>query len=105
MFCRRLLLWQADRPLLGRDFHQPHGQALVGTPLNHALEPTQLFEAAVELANFFILTWMFKSKKFDGQILAPYLFLYGIARLLLWNSSAATKAEARFSAALSAAPS
>jgi phosphatidylglycerol:prolipoprotein diacylglycerol transferase len=54
-----------------------------GTPLGHALEPTQLFESAVELANFFILMWLFRHKKFDGQVLGAYLFLYGVARFFL----------------------
>jgi phosphatidylglycerol:prolipoprotein diacylglycerol transferase len=55
----------------------------VGTPLNQPLEPTQLFESAVELANFFILMWIFKRKKFDGQVFGAYLFLYGVARYFL----------------------
>jgi phosphatidylglycerol:prolipoprotein diacylglycerol transferase len=55
----------------------------VGTPLHVALEPTQLFESAVELVNFFILMWLFKRKKFDGEIFGAYLFLYGIARFFL----------------------
>jgi phosphatidylglycerol:prolipoprotein diacylglycerol transferase len=42
-----------------------------------------LFEAAVELANFFILMWIFKRKKFDGQVLAAFLMLYGVARYFL----------------------
>src|ERR1700737_667943 len=54
-----------------------------GTPLNVPLEPTQLFEAAVELANFFILMWLFKRKKFDGQVVAAFLILYGVARYFL----------------------
>jgi phosphatidylglycerol:prolipoprotein diacylglycerol transferase len=48
-----------------------------------ALEPTQLFESAVELANFFLLTWMLKRKKFDGQVFGAYLMLYGVARYFL----------------------
>ncbi len=54
-----------------------------GTPLHVPLEPTQLFESAVELANFFLLMWLFKRKKFDGQVFGAYLFLYGIARYFL----------------------
>jgi len=53
------------------------------TPLGVPLEPTQLLESAVELANFFLLMWMFKRKKFDGQIFGAYLFLYGVARFFL----------------------
>lgn len=56
---------------------------LVGTPLGHALEPTQLFESAVELANFFVLGWMLKRKKFEGQVFSAYLILYGTARFFL----------------------
>jgi phosphatidylglycerol---prolipoprotein diacylglyceryl transferase len=67
----------------GVTFNNPIAHELVGTPLGHALEPTQLFESAVELCIFFILTWMFKRKKFDGQIFGAYLFLYGIARFFL----------------------
>jgi len=54
-----------------------------GTPLHVPLEPTQLFESAVELANFFILTWLFNRKKFPGQVFGAYLFLYGVARYFL----------------------
>jgi len=67
----------------GVTFTNPLAQQLVGTPLNEALEPTQLFESAVELSIFFLLTWMFKRKKFDGQIFGAYLFLYGVARFFL----------------------
>jgi phosphatidylglycerol:prolipoprotein diacylglycerol transferase len=64
-------------------FNNPIAHELVGTPLGHALEPTQLFEAAVEFANFILLTWLFTRKRFDGQIFAAYLVLYGVARYLL----------------------
>ncbi len=67
----------------GVTFTSPIANALVGTPLNEALEPTQLFESAVELVNFFILAWMLKRKKFDGQIMGSYFFLYGVARFFL----------------------
>ena len=64
-------------------FTNPIANANSYTPLGVPLEPTQLFEAAVELANFFILMWLFKRKKFDGQIFGAYLFLYGVARYFL----------------------
>ena len=40
--------------LLGRDLHQSVGPGLGGHSAEQALEPTQLFESAVELANFFL---------------------------------------------------
>jgi phosphatidylglycerol---prolipoprotein diacylglyceryl transferase len=67
----------------GVTFTNPLASALVGTPLGVPLEPTQLFESAVELANFFILMWMLKRKKFDGQVFAAYVMLYGVARYFL----------------------
>jgi len=67
----------------GVTFTNPLAAQLVGTPLGHALEPTQLFESAAELGIFFVLTWMFSRKKFDGQVFGAYLFLYGIARFFL----------------------
>ena len=47
------------------------------------LEPTQLFESAVELINFLILYWLIQRKKFEGQVIGSYLFLYGVARYFL----------------------
>jgi len=67
----------------GVTFTNPVAHELVGTPLNEALQPTQLFEFAVELANFFLLMWMLKRKKFDGQVFGAYLILYGVARFFL----------------------
>jgi phosphatidylglycerol:prolipoprotein diacylglycerol transferase len=67
----------------GVTFTNPLAQQLVGTPLNEALEPTQLIESAAELSIFFLLTWMLKRKKFDGQVFGAYLFLYGIARFAI----------------------
>lgn len=67
----------------GVTFTNPLAKQLVGTPLGVPLEPTQLFESAVELANFFILTWLFRHRKFDGQVMGAYLFLYGFARYFL----------------------
>jgi len=67
----------------GVTFKNPLAQAWVGTPLGVPLEPSQLFESAVELANFFILMWLLKRKKFDGQVFGAYLFLYGVARYFL----------------------
>lgn len=67
----------------GVTFTNPLAAQYVGTPLNIALEPTQLFESGAELIIFAILTWMFARKKFDGQVFGAYLFLYGIARFLI----------------------
>lgn len=67
----------------GVTFTNPLANAITGTPLNTPLEPTQLLESAVELANFFILMWLLKRRKFDGQVIGAFMFLYGIARFFL----------------------
>lgn len=64
-------------------FTNPLANQITGTPLNVPLEPTQLFEAAVELANFFFLMWLLKHRKFDGQVFGAFLFIYGVARFFL----------------------
>jgi phosphatidylglycerol:prolipoprotein diacylglycerol transferase len=67
----------------GVTFTNPLANELVGTPLNEKLQPTQLIEGGFELANFFFLMWLLRRKKFDGQVFAAYLVLYGVARYLI----------------------
>lgn len=67
----------------GVTFKNPLANFYSQTPLGIPLQPTQLFESAVELANFLILMWMLRRKKFDGQIFGAYVFLYGVARFFL----------------------
>ena len=64
-------------------FTNPLAKQITGTPLNVPLEPTQLFESAVELANFFFLMWLLKRRKFDGQVFGAFMFIYGVARFFL----------------------
>ena len=64
-------------------FRNPLAREITGTPLGIPLEPTQLFEFAVELANFIFLMWMLKRRKFEGQIIGAFMFIYGIARFFL----------------------
>jgi phosphatidylglycerol---prolipoprotein diacylglyceryl transferase len=64
-------------------FRNPLAREITGTPLNVPLEPTQLMESAVELANFIFLMWLLKRRKFDGQIFGAFLFIYGVARFFI----------------------
>jgi phosphatidylglycerol:prolipoprotein diacylglycerol transferase len=52
-------------------------------PLNVALHPVQLYEAAGEFMNFLILIGLMRYKKFDGQLFMTYLLLYGILRFIV----------------------
>ena len=67
----------------GVTYTNPQAAELVGTPLNVALHPTQLYESFAELANFIFLLWLSRRQKFPGQIVASYLILYGIERGLM----------------------
>ncbi len=53
-------------------FTNPLAAAITGTPLNKPLEPTQLFESAVELANFFFRgpnIWLIPVYLWSGAVL------------------------------------
>ena len=67
----------------GVTFTSRFANEIAGTPLGTPLEPTQLFESAVELANFIFLMWLLKRRKFDGQIIGAFMFIYGVARFFL----------------------
>ncbi len=64
-------------------FTNPLAADWVGTPLGVRLEPTQLMEAVVELANFIFLSWLIKRRHADGQVFGTYLIVYGIARFFI----------------------
>ncbi len=67
----------------GVTFKSSLAHGLFGTPLATPLHPTQLYEVALELANFCFLAWLLKRKRFQGQVAAAYLLFYGIARFWL----------------------
>ncbi len=64
-------------------FTSPIANAISDTPLGVRLHPTQLYESLAELANFAILYWLATRKKFEGQVIGLYLFLYGIERFVI----------------------
>ena len=71
-----------DKPW-GVTFTNPLAHDYAGTPLNIALHPTQLYEAAANAAIFVIVLSLYRRKTFDGQVAGAYLFLYGVARYFL----------------------
>jgi phosphatidylglycerol:prolipoprotein diacylglycerol transferase len=67
----------------GVTFHNPLANLVSGTPLGVRIEPAQLIEAAAEFFNFVLLMWLLKRKKFDGQIFATFIMLYGVERFFI----------------------
>ena len=64
--------------------HENTGVPIIGAdglPLH--LHPTQLYESFAMLAVFFLLIWLHRRKKFDGQILVSYAIIYSILRFMI----------------------
>ena len=64
-------------------FTNPLANQISDTPLGVRIEPTQLFESAFEFVNFLFLLWLLRHKKFEGQVMGAYLFLYGVWRFFI----------------------
>ncbi len=68
-----------DQPW-GVTFSSEYANQNVGVPLNVAIHPTQLYEAAGALVLFFVLLRMHARRRFRGQVFASYLLGYGVLR-------------------------
>jgi phosphatidylglycerol:prolipoprotein diacylglycerol transferase len=51
--------------------HETHGAAV---------HPTEIYDALLNLILYVFLAWLFRRKKFDGQIFATYLIIYAVFR-------------------------
>jgi len=61
----------------------PEAHRLVGVPLDTALHPTQLYEAAGALLIFALLYRRFSPKRAPGRLIGLYLILTATARFLV----------------------
>ncbi len=64
-------------------FRDPDAAQIGGAPLGIPLHPVQIYESLVCFALFCLLVIWGRRKKFDGEIILGYTFLYAIARILL----------------------
>ena len=55
----------------------------VGTPMDTALHPSQLYESLAAFLIFFFLLWLAPRKRFAGQVVLAYLALYSVVRFVL----------------------
>ncbi len=68
----------------GITFTDPFAAANVGTPLNQALHPTQLYEAGAEFLILVVLLWTErKGRPFAGRTFWLYMLLYAISRFII----------------------
>lgn len=59
--------------------HETHPFGMAATPVH----PTEIYDALLNLVLYFFLAWLFRRKKFDGQIFAMYLMLYAVLRSIV----------------------
>jgi phosphatidylglycerol:prolipoprotein diacylglycerol transferase len=65
---------------LGTTFRNQYAHDLTGVPLGTPLYPVQLFEAALNFLNFFVLFLVLRRKRFDGQVFSLYVINYSLIR-------------------------
>jgi phosphatidylglycerol:prolipoprotein diacylglycerol transferase len=56
----------------------PPGNPL-GSP-TYPVHPTEIYDALLNFGVYLFLAWLFRRKKFDGQIFATYLLCYAVTR-------------------------
>jgi phosphatidylglycerol:prolipoprotein diacylglycerol transferase len=59
--------------------HETHPAGMPAIPVH----PTEIYDALLNLGLYFFLAWLFRRKKFDGQIFATYLILYAVCRSIV----------------------
>ena len=64
----------------GLTFTNPQAHDLSGTPLGIPLHPTEIYDALLNLVLYGFLAWLFRRKKFDGEIFSTYLICYAVTR-------------------------
>ncbi len=67
----------------GVTFTSRFAERTTGVPLGIPLQPTQLYESAVEFALCAFLVWLFFRRHRDGEVMGAWLFCYGVARFFL----------------------
>ena len=59
------------------------GHEITGVPIDAHLHPTQLYESFSMLLVFFLLLWLHKHRRFEGQVILVYAVLYSVIRFLI----------------------
>jgi phosphatidylglycerol:prolipoprotein diacylglycerol transferase len=64
-------------------FSDPDAARIGGAPLGVPLHPVQLYESIVCLVLFVVLVRLSRRKRFEGEIILAYTWLYAMARFVL----------------------
>ncbi len=59
--------------------HETHPAGTPGIPVH----PTEIYDALLNLALYAALAWVFRRKKFDGQVIALYFMGYAVCRFIV----------------------
>jgi len=59
------------------------GQLASGAAESLGVHPTQIYESLLSLGLYVALAWLYRRKKFDGQVFAAYLVCYALLRSLV----------------------
>ncbi|HXD01447.1 MAG TPA: prolipoprotein diacylglyceryl transferase [Verrucomicrobiae bacterium] len=79
--CSTGLPWGIQFPNGSPAWDKQHGDGLVGA-LDPSLpvHPTEIYDSLLNFCFYLFLAWLFRRKKFDGQVFAVYLIGYAILR-------------------------
>jgi phosphatidylglycerol:prolipoprotein diacylglycerol transferase len=78
------LPWAVRYPNLS-DIWNKHFESGLADPNGPSapVHPTQIYDAVLNLALYAGLAWLFRRKKFDGQVFAVYLLCYAVTRSIV----------------------
>jgi phosphatidylglycerol:prolipoprotein diacylglycerol transferase len=75
------LPWAIRYPVNSYAWDQHHASGLVGErDLSLPVHPTQVYDSLLNLGLYLALAWLYRRKKFDGQVFATYLLCYAVTR-------------------------
>ena len=78
------LPWAVQFPNQSYAWYQQYQQGLVGkSDPSLPVHPTEIYDAVNNVLLYLLLAWLFRHKKFDGQVFATYLVGYAVTRTFM----------------------